>query len=171
MLSRPSDPGRSPHVSMGRRHSLPTAADLHWAQNKHRNHFTDGETEDQQAQPPALGDGVTLIVGGCSGWGAAGGTEDTEGAGLLPPLWGCSLEGSLRCSPGPAGPGPAPGAKMETSPPAKSVSWPAAAGLPKPPPRPPPMNRTLPLGSSGHQGRAGGQPPGDRGGGAAGGHG
>lgn len=62
--------------------------------------------------------------------GVAGETEDTEGP--RPPLllqrW---FLGVLSYSPGPAGPGPAPGAKMETSPPAKSMSWPAAAGLPE----------------------------------------
>lgn len=91
--------------------------------------------------------------------GVAGETEDTEGSGPPPPLQLWFL-GVLRYSPGPARPGPAPGAKMETSPPAKSMSWPAAAGLPEPLPGPPLVNRALPLGAVTAQQGQGGQPRG-----------
>lgn len=76
---------------------------------------------------------------------------DIEGAGPPPPPQGWPL-GVLGCSPGPVGPGPAPGTKMETSPPAKSMSWPASAGLPQPP--------TLPLGAVTAQGGQGASPGG-----------
>lgn len=72
--------------------------------------------------------------------------EDVGGVGSPPPPQGWPL-GVPGCSPGPVGPGPAPGTKMETSPPAKSMSWPAAAGLPQPP--------TLPLGAVTAQGGQG----------------
>lgn len=89
----------------------------------------------------------------------AGEAEDTEGS-RPPPLLRCWFLGVLRYSPGPAEPGPAPGAKMETSPPAKSMSWPPAAGLPEALPGPPLVNRALPLGAMTVQQGQGGQPGG-----------
>lgn len=85
--------------------------------------------------------------------------KDRGHRGPPPPLQGWSLQ-VLRCSLGSMGSGPAPGTKMETSAPAKSMCWPAAASLPQPPPGPSLSNRTLPLGAATGQGGQGASPGG-----------
>lgn len=85
--------------------------------------------------------------------GQAAAAERTPSAQPPPPLRSWSL-GVPGCSPRPAGPGPTPSTKMESSPPAKSTSWPAAAGLPELAWVSTP-EENAPLGSSGLPGREG----------------